>query len=437
MKRINIKQILTIAALPLLLIVLFASCKKDTTSRETEGGAKEVEITRVTVQGRTNTTDVITQARVGTLIRLNGSGFASATAIYCNGVKVNVNPNFVTETNIIMTIPSTLVFGSSVKNEAERNTIRIVTKTDDYTYKFIIQGPAPIINDVSHSLPKAGETVTVFGTNLRDITSVILPGNITLTPSQFQLSTDFTTLSFIMPNEAVATGGGIKVIGDNGEAVSYNYINRNEGIFIRAFTNDANKAYSFGNNISATSSALLPLTGAGHKNPQFYRQVPAVPADAAVETTIGGFNFNPANSLNSVLQTYNGAITATTSCNSLALQFDVYIPVEWSSGWLRVDFISGNTNWRANYAPWAVSGAVRPVNMTGWRTVTMPLATFRALNNQTFGYFMDQTKTASSVFSFVNGTFTDGGGAVYPPKVIRGFQVSFGNFRIVPYVRAQ
>ncbi len=437
MKTYITKQIFSAVALAILISTLLSACKKEVSSLETGGGAKKIEITQITAQGKTSTTQVLTQARVGTLIRINGSGFATATAIYCNGVKVNVNPNFVTETNIIMTIPGTLPFGSSIGDTQARNTIRIVTKYDDITYPFIIQGPSPVVSDVSHTLPKVGERLIVYGTNLRDITKIILPGDVLLTPDQFQLSTDYTSLSFTIPNGGTGTPGGIDVIGDNGEAFSYNYMNHTEGIFIKAFTNDANKAYSYGSNISGTMTALLPQTGNGHKNPEFYRQVPVAPADAPVETSIGGFNFSPINALNSVLQTSNGTITTATPCNNLALQFDFYIPVEWASGWLRIDFINGNTNWRYNYAPWAVSGAIKPVTMTGWQTATMPLGAFKALTNQTFGYFVDQMKTASSVFSFVNGTLTDAGGAVYPPKVIKNFQMSFGNFRIVPYVKGR
>lgn len=428
-------KIFAALALVLVVLALITSCKKQLTSREIEGGAEKVNISQITLHGRTNTTQVITQARVGTMIRIEGSGFASAVAIYVNGIKVNVNPNFVTENNIIMTIPATIAFGSGVVTAENRNTIRIVTKTDDFTYKFIIQGPSPVINDVSHTLPRVGEFLTVSGSNLRDITSLILPGNITVNPTDIQLSSDFTTMKFKLPAGATQLPGALHLVGDNGDAYSYNYLNRYEGIFIKAFTADANKAYNFGTNISATLSVTLPVAGDGHKNPEFYRQVPAQPADAPVETTVGGFNFRTDAAIASVIQTSNGNITAATPCNNLALQFDVYIPVEWSSGWLRIDFISGNTNWRYNYAPWAVAGATKPVTMTGWQTVTMPLGAFRALTNQTVQYFIDQTKSASGVFSFVNGTLTDSGGAVYPPKVIKGFQMSFGNFRIVPYVK--
>ncbi|RZJ20238.1 MAG: hypothetical protein EON51_15645 [Acinetobacter sp.] len=419
----------------MLLLTSITACKKQATSREIEGGADKVSISQVILHGRNNTTEVITQARVGTMIRIEGSGFASAVAIYVNGVKVNVNPNFVTENNIIMTIPATIAFGSGVGAAENRNTIRIVTKTDDFIYKFVIQGPSPVISDVSHTLARTGETMTLTGTNLRDITSLVLPGNITVSPSDMQFSTDFTTIKFKLPAGAALTPGSLHLIGDNGDAYSYNYLNRYEGVFIKAFTADANRAYNFGTNISATFSATLPATGDGHKNPEFYRQVPAVPADAAVETTVGGFNFRTDAAITSVIQTSNGNITAATPCNNLALQFDVFIPVEWSSGWLRIDFISGNANWRYNYAPWAVAGATKPVTMNGWQTVTMPLGAFRALTNQNMQYFVDQTKNAAGVFSFVNGTLTDSGGAVYPPKVIRAFQMSFGNFRIVPYVK--
>lgn len=412
------------------------SCKKD--DNGASNGAKKISVTNVTLNNKTTTTQVITQALVGTLIRINGSGFATATAIYCNGVKVSVNSNFVTETNIIMTIPSTLPFGSDVTDTAVRNTIRIVTKYDDYKYKFTILGPAPVISSVSHTLPRVGESFTIYGTNLRDVNSITFPGNVVVTKGQFQLSTDFKTITLPYPAGASVTPGFLDLKGVNGEAFSYNYLNHYDGVFIKNFTADANKCYNYGSNISATTSAPLPQTGTGDKNPDYYRQIPATPTDVAVSaTSVGGFHFHPDIAFNSVLQTMNAYVSASTSCNDLALQFDYYIPVQWSSGWIRVDLINGNANYRFDYAPWDVSGAAVPINMTGWQTATMPLSAFKALNGQTVSAAATLLKNGDAMFSFINNNYTDSGGASFAAAVIPSFQLSFGNFRIVPYVKGK
>lgn len=425
-------QLLTVIA---ILLLVYSSCRKDSSVRT--GGAKKVKIDSVTTQSTTSTKTVLTKAIVGTLIRLNGSGFTSTTAVYCNGVKITVNPSLVTETNIIMTIPSTLPFGSDIKDTTVRNTIRIVTKYDDYTYKFAILGPAPVVTDVSHSLPKVGDSFTLYGTNLRDINSIVFPGNVTLLPGQFTLSSDYKSITCIIPAGAATTPGGIDIKGANGEAFSYNYMNHSDGIVINAFAADGNGVYNYGANISGTQTTAFPQTTTGTKNPANYRMVPVTAADAPLSSTaVGGFHFHPETALTVVQQKAPTYVTGATACNNLALQFDIYIPVQWASGWVRVDLINGNSAYRCDYAPWDVSGTIVPVKMTGWQTVTMPLSKFSALNGKTVANAVTLLNGADAYFSFINSSFTDSGGATFAGSVIPSFQIAFGNFRVVPYVKS-
>ncbi|GGH60060.1 hypothetical protein HNQ91_000764 [Filimonas zeae] len=427
-------------------IVLLSACKKGYWDAEGPT-SKEISVTNVTLQSAATTTQVITQARVGTLVRINGKGFSEAKSVYMNGVKVAVNPGYVTETAIMVTIPSSLPFGKDITDTATRNTIRIITSNDDYAFKFLIQGPAPAISGVSHSLPKAGETVEIYGTNLRDLDTVKLPGNIVLLSGEFETSSDFSKLSFTMPAAAIASAGGIYVSGANGSDYLYNYMNRRNCIFIEKFSSDTavsggtgdcyQRTYNFGSStISANQTAVLPATGTGHKNPATYRQFPATAATAAIDATVGSFDFRTCPAATSVLRTTGGAITTASACNNLALQFDAYIPVEWSCGFVRFEFVKGNTDWRYNYAPWLVNGSVKPVKMTGWQTISIPLSAFKALNGKTYQYLVDQAVSKGGYFAFINGSYTDASGKSWPPVAIPNFQMSFGNFRIVPYVKS-
>jgi len=415
---------------------LISSCEED------EDVVSEVVIHQVTHHNSTTTTEVITSARPGTIIRLDGSGLSSTRAVYINGVKISVSPSYVTDTNIILTIPSTMPYGSDVEDEAVRNTIRIVTANGEYTYPFLIQGPNPVISGVSHSLPREGEELKIYGANLRDIETITFPGDIILNKGQFVENNSFTTITCIVPSGATATPGSIHIVGANGEAYSYNYMNRSDCVFIKNFSSDPNvapygvRAYDYGTNISATNNALLPQGGNDHKNPDAYRQIPVNPSTIGVEQNVGGFNFRPHVGLASVLNTSNGAVTESTPSSALALQFDIYLTGVWESGWIRIDFIDGNTAWRYNYAPWVVSGGERnPIVMTGWRTVTVPLSAISALSGKTYKNFIDETTGKAGKFSFINGTYTDASGTRYAPNPIPDFQLSFGNFRIVPYVK--
>jgi hypothetical protein len=308
-------------------------------------------------------------------------------------------------------------------------------------------GPAPVISDVSGSLPRAGEKLQIYGTNLRDLDSVVLPGNVVLTAGQFELSSDYTKIILTVPSNATTTPGGIYVHGDNGQAYGYNYMNRSNCIFISKFSSDAwvtggtgdcyQRAYNYGTTISGNQTAQLPASGDGHKNPDTYRQIPAAAADLAVDQSPGSFDFRTCPAVTSVLQTAGGVITPATACNNLALQFDIYLPVDWSSGFVRFEFVKGSSDWRYNYAPWAVNGNVVPVKMNGWQTVTMPLSAFKGLNGKTYQYFMDQAVGKGGYFTFINSAYTDASGKSLAAAAIKSFQLSFGNFRIVPYVKTK
>lgn len=420
------------------------ACKKYS---EHDGPNEKIRVDSVTLHNVTTTTQVITSVRIGTLIRINGLGFETAKAVYLNGIKAAVNPGYVTDNNIILNVPSDLPYGKDIADATVRNTIRIVTKYDDYTFHFPIIGPSPVISDVSSSMPRVGEKLQLYGSYLRDLDTVILPGNIILTGGQFTTSSDYTSISLVVPPGATTTAGGIYVHGASGSSYSYNYMNRDNCIFIRQFANDAavsggtgdcyQRAYNYGTTISGNQTAALPASGDGHKNPDTYRQVGPTVADAAIDQTVGGFDFRTCPTVTSVLQTSNGAVTPATACNNLALQFDFYIPVDWSSGFIRFEFVKGSTDWRYTYAPWAVNGSIVPFKMTGWQTCTMPLSAFKALNGKTYQYFMDQAPTKGGFFGFINSAYTDASGKSMAPAIIKNFQLSFGNFRIVPYVKTK
>ena len=434
---------ITTALLFCMIMVALLSCRKDLPA----GASKTIIVDSITLHNATTTTTIVTKASLGTLLRINGAGFSTTKAVYLNGIKATVNPNYVTEHNIIMNIPSTLAYGSDVADASLRNTIRIVTEYDDYTFRFPILGPAPVVSDVSHSLPRAGEKLLIYGSNLRDIDSVVLPGNVVLTSGQFQLSSDYTKITLTVPPNAITTPGGIYVHGDNGQAYGYNYMNRSQCVFIQKFANDTavtggtgdcyKRAYNYGTTISGNQTALLPASGDGHKNPDTYRMVPVAAGDVAIDQTAGGFDFFTCPAITSVLNTSGGAITPASACNNLALQFDMYIPVDWSSGFIRFEFVKGSSDWRYTYAPWAVNGSVVPVKMTGWQTVTMPLSAFKALNGKTYQYLMDQAPTKGGFFGFINSAYTDASGKVLAAAAIKNFQLSFGNFRIVPYLKTK
>ena len=93
--------------LGVLLMAGFSACQDEAL----------VTVTRICTQKVGDTETELAQVRLGEMIRIEGNGFATTKAIYCNGVSVSgINSNFITDTQIIFTIPKSIPIGSEVKN---------------------------------------------------------------------------------------------------------------------------------------------------------------------------------------------------------------------------------------------------------------------------------------------------------------------------------
>lgn len=109
-------------------------------------------------------------------------------------------------------------------DESVRNTITLYkSDSNKLVYKFTIRAAAPSISSCDNTLPKAGETVTVYGTNLQETTKVTLPGGIEIT-SGIISDEDGKWYSFTMP-DGVTEAGSITSEGANGTAVTPAYFN--------------------------------------------------------------------------------------------------------------------------------------------------------------------------------------------------------------------
>ncbi|WP_256011884.1 glycan-binding surface protein [Desertivirga xinjiangensis] len=440
-KYINIKVLFLLA----IFFTVISACKKEGAEQ-----SKQILIERVSLHNKSVSDSTVVQARLGANVRLDGAGFATTREIYVNGVKVSVNPGYVTENHIIFKIPSDLPFGKDIQDISVRNTIRVVTKYDDITHKFMIQGAMPVISSVSHSLPREGETIEIYGTGLRDLTKITFPGDISLSSDNFTVNEEYTIITAVVPAGATNTAGAIRVEGDNGAANSHNYMNKRDGIFIQKFSNDANvstgeavcqqRAYNFGstNLISSNQSVVLPVSGIGPKNPDTYRSVP-INQSAIATGFSAGFDFRTCAALNSVLASSNGSITGSTPITSLAFQFDYFVSTAWSSGFIRFELVSGSADWRFDFAPWATGGGeVSPIVMDGWRTVTIPISPFKGIAKEkiaTFAQLVTFMTGKGGIMKFNNSSYTDAGSTVYPASAIPDFHFSFGNFRVVPFVK--
>src|SRR5690606_19568656 len=132
---------------------LFTACSND--DDEADGG--EIVVNAVYLQDvNSNVQDrEVTFARLGQLLRLEGSGFTGMRRVYINGYLTNFNPVYVSDNSMLIQVSSdtpVLEAGDDV-----RNTIRLVKDNTETTFEFEIRSSAPQIHAVSHTLPLAGE----------------------------------------------------------------------------------------------------------------------------------------------------------------------------------------------------------------------------------------------------------------------------------------
>ena len=77
----------------LAVAVMLAGCKDDETP---------ISVTGIFVHSAEDTATQLERVRLGEMVRISGTGFATTKAVYCNGVEVGgINRNYVTDTDII------------------------------------------------------------------------------------------------------------------------------------------------------------------------------------------------------------------------------------------------------------------------------------------------------------------------------------------------
>ena len=141
----------------------------------------------------------VTFARIGQLLRIEGSGFTGMREIYINGYSTYFNPVYVSENNLLVQIgKSTPTIDA---DDSVRNTIRFVKTQTELVYNFDIRDAAPTVNRISNTLPQAGEKITLYGSGLVEIEKVTFPGDVVVT-SGFESDIDgkFFT-AYIYPDD--------------------------------------------------------------------------------------------------------------------------------------------------------------------------------------------------------------------------------------------
>ena len=440
----------------LALVALgFSGCKDDD-----DDSTAQMKIDKVfleNIDDEVNKDREVQFARLGQLLRIQGSGFCGLKKIYINGYETYFNNALMTDNNVWVTLNRNTPVEKATDDV--RNTITLYkSDANKLVYQFTIRAAAPSISGVDNTLPKAGETVTVSGANLQETTRVTLPDGTVITDG-ITTDEDGEWYSFTVPASAnLSVAGSITSEGANGTAVTPAYFND-----FTNFVTDFDSKGELGSWSATYSSDDLvddPLnTGRG----KVAMLVPNVKLDAGgldagsnalLWATAGNDNAN--DDWTSRMYT---TIPKETSAANVALQFDIYCPELWDlSGQLEISlqnnlsnygYGSGCTKYSSQYlntatvwVPWFnTSDGSHAAWTTGerWQTITIPMTAFGNYDpteapDVTFQKICEDRNSGSYrnfLFLFCNSDLEDEALGVKYPASLFTQKIYIDNLRVV------
>jgi len=128
----------------------------------------------------------ITQGYANNMYIIRGSGFTTTEKIYFNETSATFNPNFVTDTEIFVTIDINTPYANA------SDEIKVVTKYGTATFHFVVAPPAPIISSVNPINAADGSEIVIKGNYY--LNPVVKVGTLTATVVSSTLTEIHATL---------------------------------------------------------------------------------------------------------------------------------------------------------------------------------------------------------------------------------------------------
>lgn len=396
----------------------------------------------------------VTLITLGSDIVLSGTNLDLVKEVYCNGTKVT---GFTaTATSLTISVPADLPVGEGNVSMEDMNTIKLVSDYSVATVsiKFAGNAGSPFISGVSHTMAGAGEFIYIYGMNFEDIQKVVFPGEVETT--DFEVI-DSENIKVVVPSGGDQAPGYITVVSAAGEGYSYQDINCKSCLFLDFASVNAyagsNQAKFDGVNLTmsgtnSASSKPFPVS-----NPDNAPVAPAnyriIPDGAARDITVAKissdgddllkFRFDYGKVWSVVIANSGGSITNATMCSDLAMEFDFYMTCDWTLGAWRWETGKNSTDGdgRITLLPWLQNGEVKAFKFYGgWRTMVIPLSQLSCFEGLTVA---DATTAfPSSLNTFISlkaGNFKGADGSSSKGSDMTGYQLGFGNFRLVPYTK--
>lgn len=364
---LNIKT-MSLGLFLIFIAVGFSSCDRESSAKyDMTDGLPEVFYIRMTDPAAADS--LIVGAFMEQTVCLVGNNLTSIQEIYFNDQKALLNPNFITENTLMVTVPKT------IPNDVTNKMYMVTGAKDTVPYDFKVGIPAPILGRVVCEHVPEGKEVIVTGDYFFDYDNdpiVIRIGGYTIPHSDI-VSVTKTRVVFLAPPASVK--GSISIgtpYGNN--TPSYKDLFRDMSGLITSFEDSENGGAGFAGGWGRPDASAL------QEDPQYVLTGKYLRWEGAL--TVGEWSSGGNHILN-IWSQANSDINDpmfTTPIEKSALKFEINVLTEWSALPIVLMFDAANTNenylWadatqpRAFYAPWTSTGKYVS---EGWETVTIPL----------------------------------------------------------------
>ncbi len=431
-----------------ILSIVFMSCLMFSCKNE-DFGSIQMHVTGVYLQDvDSDVPDRLVEfARLGQILRIEGSGFTGLKYVYINGYECYFNTALLSDKSFIVSVNKNVP--TVGLDESVKNTIRLVKDGTELVYSFNIYGASATITSISNCMPNPGEPIIVYGEGLHEINKVTFPGNIVVSEGIVS-DPDGEYFQVTVPEGISQEGGSIFAEGANGGVYSPSYFNYKKGLIldfdghgVQGSWGDKSKPSDWNDE---TNGNYVPEENFTDEELAERRgNQSMIFGDEILNEKIGEGNTSQGNycsllldrhlpvsaNKNRISEIWTGGagvdpdwstlgIPVETPIDECGIQFELYVPNDWkNTGFLKICLINNfnGGEWEKesyNYVPWIVDGKIVAFKTSGWQTVTIPFSEFYCAKSLTSTWATLQDVIASRNgatypnfgFYFENSTFT-------------------------------
>jgi hypothetical protein len=370
-------------------VVSFNSCKNN----DNNGGNSSAPVIKAVYLEDANSSvpdRPVDFVRLGQTVRIEGESLLGVTKLIVNGYELLFNPALMTDNSMWFQVSSKVPTVDAPDDV--RNTIRLEKGSQYCVYNFDIRSAAPSITNVSHTMPRAGDEITITGSGLQDVAEVLFPGDIKGT-NIISDDVDGKWCKVTVPG-GITTSGSIFVTSVNGGAYSPSYFNFKEGV-LQNFDDVSTQNYTRGA-VSADLSAIIPSTSGVIHSQGTYRSLNTTGNVASAGVSEVAAYWMKADAFKPKI---SPLFPITTPAEQVGIQMDIYVEGEWNSGYIRMVMADGYgvSSYCMLYAPVYSDGKIIPFdNPGGWFTITLPFSLSSDFGGKSLGEILDRIQLGAT-----------------------------------------